>query len=169
VARFGPKFDAQGVLAGPKDPGRCIRYLTKYLTKHVADWHTADTDAQRDHADRLMDALRYEPCSSACANWLRYGIQPKDASEGLRPGACTGKAHRREHLVWLLSMLDQPATDPSRYTWQAVTPADDDYMPQSRRLLHVLADRARWQAALDQARRKAQEDSASLSATGRAA
>jgi hypothetical protein len=66
-------------------------------------------------------------------------------------------------------MLDQPATDPSRYTWQAVTPADDDYMPQSRRLLHVLADRARWQAALDQARRKAQEDSASLSATGRAA
>ena len=36
VARFGPKFDAQGVLAGSKDSGRCIRYLAKYLTKHVA-------------------------------------------------------------------------------------------------------------------------------------
>jgi hypothetical protein len=31
VARFGPKFDAQGVLAGSKDAKRCIGYLTKYL------------------------------------------------------------------------------------------------------------------------------------------
>ena len=195
VARFGLKFDAQGVLAGSKDSGRCIRYLTKYLTKHVADCHQADTDAQRQHADRLMDALRYEPCSPACANWLRYGIQPKDASEGLRPGACKGKAHRREHLgyagrrilvsrkwsgktladhrgdrkAWLTAMLDLPATDAARYSWEPVTPADDDYMPQSRRLLHVLADRARWQAALAEARRKAQEDTGNLSAAGRAA
>jgi hypothetical protein len=63
VARFGPKFDAQGVLAGSKDSGRCIRYLTKYLTKHVAGCHQADTDARQQHADKLMDALRYEPCS----------------------------------------------------------------------------------------------------------
>ena len=98
VARFGPKFDAQGVLAGSKDSGRCIKYLTKYLTKHLSGCHQADTGAQADHADRLIDALRYEPCSPGCANWLRYGIQPKDAREGLRPGACKGKAHRREHL-----------------------------------------------------------------------
>ena len=39
VARFGPKFDAQGVLAGSKDAGRCIGYLTKYLTKQIADCH----------------------------------------------------------------------------------------------------------------------------------
>ena len=169
--------------------------MTKYLTKHVADCHQADTDAQRQHADRLMDALRYEPCSPACANWLRYGIQPKDASEGLRPGACKGKAHRREHLgyagrrilvsrkwsgktladhrgdrkAWLTAMLDLPATYAARYSWEPVTPADDDYMPQSRRLLHVLADRARWQAALAEARRKAQEDTDNLSAAGRAA
>ena len=56
------------------------------------------TDAQADHADRLADALRYEPCSPTCANWLRYGIQPKNPRPGLRPGACKGKAHRREHL-----------------------------------------------------------------------
>ena len=65
VARFGPKFDAQGVLAGSKDSGRCIRYLTKYLTKNIADCHHADTPAQQEHADRLADALRYEPCSPA--------------------------------------------------------------------------------------------------------
>jgi replication initiator protein RepSA len=35
VARFGPRFDAQGVLAGSKDADRCIGYLTKYLTKWV--------------------------------------------------------------------------------------------------------------------------------------
>ena len=45
VARFGVRFDAQGVLAGSKDAARCIGYLTKYLTKQVGDCHHADTDA----------------------------------------------------------------------------------------------------------------------------
>jgi hypothetical protein len=98
VARFGPEFHAEGVLAGSKDAARCIRYLTKYLTKHVADCHQADTDAQRAHAARLAEALRLEPCSPTCANWLRYGVQPKNARAGLRPGACRGKAHQPEHL-----------------------------------------------------------------------
>ena len=43
VARFGERFDAQGVLAGSRDANRCIGYLTKYLTKHVADCHQAQT------------------------------------------------------------------------------------------------------------------------------
>jgi hypothetical protein len=40
VARFGVKFDAQGVLAGSKDAARCIGYLTKYLTRAcpVSSW-----------------------------------------------------------------------------------------------------------------------------------
>ena len=96
VARFGPKFDAQGVLAGSKDTSRCIGYLTKYLTKQIAGCHEASTDAQRDHADRLADALRYEPCSPSCANWLRYGVQPKNARPDMVPGLCKGKAHPRE-------------------------------------------------------------------------
>ena len=98
VARFGTEFHAEGVLAGSKDAARCIRYLTKYLTKHVADCHQADTDAQRAHAARLAEALRYEPCSPTCANWLRYGVQPKNARAGPAPGRCKGKAHRPEHL-----------------------------------------------------------------------
>jgi hypothetical protein len=59
VARFGAKFDAQGVLAGSKDSGRCIRYLTKYLTKHLSGCHQADTDAQHDHAQQFL--LRVDP------------------------------------------------------------------------------------------------------------
>ena len=39
VARFGQRFDAQGVLAGSRDASRCIGYLTKYLTKHLGDCH----------------------------------------------------------------------------------------------------------------------------------
>ena len=196
VARFGAKFDAQGVLAGSKDSGRCIRYLTKYLTKHISGCHQAENDVQRDHAARLLDALRYEPCSPSCANWLRYGIQPKNSRKGLRPGACKGKAHRAENLgyagrrvlvsrkwsgktltdhradrkAWLLDLLGLPdPADGGRYRWEVVTPADTDFMPLGRRMLHVLADRARWQAALAEARRKAQEATGDPPSTGRAA
>jgi hypothetical protein len=195
VARFGPEFHAEGVLAGSKDAARCIRYLTKYLTKQVADCHHPDTDAQRAHAARLADALRYEPCSPTCANWLRYGIQPKNARAGLRPGACKGKAHRPEHLgyagrrvlvsrkwsgktladhrgdrkAWLVEMLGLEAPDPARYTWEVVVPSDRDYLPPDKRLLHIVADRNRWQAALDEARRRARDQEANLSATGRVA
>jgi hypothetical protein len=147
VVRFGPEFHAEGVLAGSRDAARCMGYLTKYLTKQVADCHQADTDAQRAHAARLAEALRYEPCSPTCANWLRYGIQPKNARPGLRPGACKGKAHRPEHLgyagrrvlvsrkwsgktladhrgdrrAWLVEMLGLEPPDPARYTWHVVT------------------------------------------------
>jgi hypothetical protein len=196
VARFGDRFDAQGVLAGSKDANRCIGYVTKYLTKHVADCHHAQTDAQVRHADRLADALRYEPCSPTCANWLRYGIQPKNPKPGMRPGACKGKAHRRAYLGyagrrvlvsrkwsgktltdhradrknWLTETLGLPATDPARYAWEPVNPGDHDHMPVARRLLHVVADRIRWQQALDQARRRAQGlPPGDLSATGDAA
>ena len=181
VARFGTRFDAQGVLAGSKDAARCVGYLTKYLTKHVADCHQATTDPQRAHVDQLAEALRYEPCSPRCANWLRYGIQPKNARPGLTPGACRGKAHRREHLGyagrrvlvsrkwsgktladhradrrdWLLETLGQTATDPARYSWETVNPGDPDHMEHARRLLHVVADRQHWHAALAEARRRA--------------
>jgi hypothetical protein len=195
VARFGAKFDAQGVLAGSKDSGRCIRYLTKYLTKQISGCHQADTPVQEQHAARLVDALRYEPCSPTCANWLRYGIQPKNPREGMRPGGCKGKAHRADNLgypgrrvlvsrkwsgktladhrgdrkAWLLSMLGLPDPDDTgRYRWDTVSPADHDFMTHSRRMLHVLADRARWRTALAEARRRA-EEAADLSATGRAA
>jgi len=41
VARLGEQFKAEGVLAGSKDAGRCIGYLTK----QVGDCHHADTGA----------------------------------------------------------------------------------------------------------------------------
>jgi hypothetical protein len=181
VARFGARFDAQGVMAGSRDANRCIGYLTKYLTKQLGDCHRADTDAQRAHVARLAEALRFEPCSPTCANWLRYGIQPKNARPGLAPGRCKGKAHDTDHLgyagrrvltsrkwsgktladhradrkEWLLAALGVSATDPDRYRWELVASDDPDHMDRARRLLHVVADRLRWQAALNEARRRA--------------
>ena len=179
-----------------RDSGRCIGYLTKYLTKQLGDCHHPDTDPQREHVDRLADALRFEPCSPTCANWLRYGIQPRSLRPGLVPGACKGKAHRHDHLgyagrrvlvsrkwsgktladhraerqAWLIEMLGLPAADPARYAWEPVEPGDRDHMPTGQRLLHVVADRMRWLQALDQARRRADGlPSDDLSATGRAA
>ena len=183
------------MLAGSKDAARCIGYLTKYLTKQVADCHQATTETQRAHVERLADALRYEPCSPRCANWLQYGIQPKNARPGLIPGGCKGKAHRREYLGyagrsvlvsrkwsgktladhradrknWLLSTLGVQA-DPARYAWEPVTPGDPGHMEHARRLLHVVADRQRWQAALAEARRRAGlRPGPDLPATGEAA
>jgi hypothetical protein len=196
VARLGSEFHAEGVLSGSKDAGRCIGYLTKYLTKQLGDCHHPDTPAQQLHADRLADALRYEPCSPTCANWLRYGIEPKNPRAGLVPGACKGKAHRRDHLgyagrrvlvsrkwsgktladhrgdrqAWLVETLGLPATDPATYRWEPVTPNDTDYMPPGRRLLHAVADRLAWERALTEARRRARDALADeVSATARAA
>jgi Replication initiator protein, pSAM2 len=98
VARFGVRFDAQGVLAGSKDAARCISYLTKCLTKQVGDCRHAHTNAQRAHAARLAETLRFQPCSPTCANWLRYGIQPRNARPSPIPGQCKGEAHDTDHL-----------------------------------------------------------------------
>jgi hypothetical protein len=85
-------------MAGSPDSDRCIGYITKYLVKDIAERREQGTPAQAGHADRLLEALRHEPCSPACANWLRYGIQPKGGKAGLTPGYCKNKAHRREYL-----------------------------------------------------------------------
>ncbi|WP_342768875.1 replication initiator [Prauserella flavalba] len=99
VVRFGTGgIDIQGVNAGTDKAGRCLGYLVKYLTKELDACYEPDTDAQRAHLDRLADALRWEPCSESCANWLLYGIQPAEPSKGLVPGACKGKAHRPANL-----------------------------------------------------------------------
>jgi len=196
LARLGREFKGEGVLASSRDSARCIGYLTKYLVKDLGTCHVPDTDAQHDHADRLVYALRFEPCSPTCANWLRYGITPKNPRQGLVPGYCTGKAHRPDHLgyagrrvlvsrkwsgktladhrgdrkAWLMDTLGLSATaDTASYRWEKVTPSDSDYLPPPRRLLRVVAERMAWKHALDEARRLAQERAGDVPATRRAA
>ena len=116
VARFGTQVDAVGVLAGTPQAEKCIGYLVKYLTKTLGDnlaqpddhhHQGEDVEGAQDperaarwtvHRDRLVDALRYEPCAPTCPNWLRYGVQPRNPREGQRPGCCRSKAHKPTHL-----------------------------------------------------------------------
>ena len=78
--------------------------------------------------------------------------------------------HRADRKDWLLKTLGVSATDPARYAWEPVGPADPDYLDHARRMLHAVADRARWQSALVEARhRAAMLPAPDLSATGRAA
>jgi hypothetical protein len=100
VVRFGGQDDIQGLIAGEPGVERRIGYMTKYLTKSLAAAHRDDREspARQVHLDRLAEEVRWLPCSPTCANWLRYGVQPKNAVPGMVPGQCPGKAHDRENL-----------------------------------------------------------------------
>ncbi len=180
VVRFGAQVDVQGLVAGSPDAHKRIGYLTKYLTKNLGDPldpDDRDNQARRDHAVRMVEALRYEPCSPTCPNWLRYGVQPKGAKAGMLPGRCKGKAHKAEHLgyagrrvlvsrkwsnktlrehkqdrrAWVLDMLglpDETVTDPHRYVWRPVSSKDPNRTPLAKRLLREVANRQRTRARL---------------------
>ncbi len=99
VMRFGTQVDIAGIIAPSPDADRAVRYLTKYLTKSIASTYTRDDApdlAREAHIDRLHAELRWLPCTPACANWLRYGIQPDQPGPGLRAGRCPSPAHDRE-------------------------------------------------------------------------
>jgi hypothetical protein len=102
VLVFGDRMDSQGLIATQADAARRVRYLTKYLTKSIAEG-IGDPDQMSDrqlaHLDRLHEEVRWLPCTEQCWNWLRYGIQPKGGAEaGMTPGFCPNKAHDRDHL-----------------------------------------------------------------------
>jgi hypothetical protein len=101
VIRFGRQMDLQGIIATEGDADRRIGYLTKYLAKSFTDAYAGEDDAtarQLAHLARLHEEVRWLPCSPRCWNWLRFGVQPQGAAEGMEPGKCPSKAHDREHL-----------------------------------------------------------------------
>jgi hypothetical protein len=181
VIRFGRQVHVEGVLADSKDAERCLGYVVKYLNKCITSCHEPDTDRQKEHLHRLWQALRFEPCTPTCCNWLRYGVQPRHAREGQQPGYCRGKVHRKETLgfggrrvlvshkwsgktltdhkreqrTWVRDMLglaDDP--DHSRYIWMPAKASDPDVQPREKRLLLAIAERDRWREQL----RRAQEE-----------
>ena len=99
--RFGDQDNLQGLLGGTPEAERHVGYLCKYLTKDIAATYDQGDDvspARAAHIDRLAEEVRWLPCAPTCANWLRYGVQPKDAGPGMVPGHCKHKAHDRTNL-----------------------------------------------------------------------
>ncbi|PUB28601.1 hypothetical protein C8K30_10317 [Promicromonospora sp. AC04] len=107
VVRLGKQVDIKGLLGGTKDSDRAVRYLCKYLTKSISGTYAAGDDDAADtasrvayerHVDRLHAQVKVLPCGPDCANWLRYGVQPKHPTPGMKPGKCLSPAHDRENL-----------------------------------------------------------------------
>ncbi|MEO3862489.1 replication initiator [Acrocarpospora sp. B8E8] len=183
VARFGTQLDMQGLLAGSADADQRTKYLTKYLTKSLGEgWEATGADAagggsgRVEHARRLAEAVRWEPCSPECANWLRYGVQPKNVKAGLRPGWCRKKAHHPDRLgyggrrvlvsrkwsgktlaghkadrrTWALTAMgidpQEESREPGRYVWRPVSASDPGLDPLPLRLLRLVGLRQRWRA-----------------------
>ncbi|WP_433055517.1 replication initiator [Dactylosporangium sp. CS-033363] len=182
VIRFGVQLRAEGVNANDSNAERAIGYITKYITKSAADCHAVTTDRQRDHLERFWRELRVTPCSDRCANWLLYGIQPKNAHARLRPGNCKGRVHQRSTLgiggrrilvsrdwsgktladhrydakAWVRALLGVEAPEPETSTapvaWELARPNDPDLSPMRHRLLRALAQRIQWRNALNAAK-----------------
>jgi len=191
------KLHAKGVNSGSKDAENTLRYVTKYIAKDLTETVKPGNDAARRHFDRLHDQLRQLPCTTACPNWLLYGIQP-DNADGTekRPGQCRGKVHRRETLgftgrrvlisrqwadktltdlrednrAWVRALLadedgEIPEQAPERvedkqYVYEIARDHEADVPPLRVRLMTAISARAQWRQAIDQAKQRQTELSA---------
>ncbi|WP_225997214.1 replication initiator [Myceligenerans pegani] len=169
VATFGKQLDIKGLLGGTPDSDRAVRYLCKYLTKSIAGTYTpADQDgddvvpdpaleavqaaraaAYEAHMDRLHEHTSVLPCGPECGNWLRYGVQPKNATPGLTHG-CLSPAHERDNLglggrrvlvsrQWSGKTLTQHRADRAAVVREVleaagITPEDADRLATSKTL-----------------------------------
>ena len=145
--RLGKQLDIQGIIAEEGDADRRVAYLTKYLGKSIGSSFGDDdelTRRQKRHRDRLHQEIRYLPCSARCWNWLRFGIQPQGAAEGMTPGSCPAKAHDREHLGcggrrvlvsrrWTGKTLSRHKADRAEVVRQTLLAAGID-VPEAQRL-----------------------------------
>jgi hypothetical protein len=165
VVRFGKQLDIQGIIPTGGQADRRIGYLTKYLGKSMRDPMGAMDEMsvrKRAHLDRLHEEVRYLPCTPKCANWLRYGVQPKETRSGMVPGACLNKAHDAEHLglggrrvlvsrQWTGKTLTEHRADRSEVVRQVLALAGLEIDNHDRLSVSVLTDegvpRYEWRIA----------------------
>ncbi|MBB5981663.1 replication initiator [Kribbella solani] len=153
VVRLGSQIDYQGIIAdSDAKVGKAVGYLTKYLGKAIGETYGDDRDelhpAQIAHMNRLHAYLRVLPCSPDCANWLRYGVAPKNSDGSTVPGECPSKAHDREHLglggrrvlvsrQWTGKTLTEHRTDRSEVVRQTLAAAGVDMDDQNALATHT--------------------------------
>ncbi|UGT63403.1 helitron helicase-like domain-containing protein [Nocardia asteroides] len=179
--RFGAQCKTVQILAGSDEEDRKVRYLTKYLTKSVAEILEPGSTRVAVHYDRLQEELKRTPCSKTCAVWLRFGIVPEGASAKTVAGRCKGKAHRRECLglpgqrvissgLWTGKSVEDHRADRAEFVRQylaaagitlperpnlritPIRPGDKDAPPRAHLVMAAVADRIRKRAEYDAAR-----------------
>ncbi|WP_245550245.1 helitron helicase-like domain-containing protein [Nocardia niigatensis] len=172
---------AKGVLGGG-DANKLIGYLTKYLTKSIAEVLEPPNERTRRHYERLHAEMCRTPCSEKCGVWLRYGIAPRGASAKTQPGRCKGKAHRRDTLGlrgrrvlvsrhWSNKTLPDHKADrielvrqtlaaagiakeerSKNWVIRLVEPGDLDVPPREHLIMGEIARRSMWEKQLLEAR-----------------
>lgn len=180
--RFGVQVDPrhiQGVISGEK-ADKAIAYVTKYLTKSIAEIVEPQSVRAAVHYDRLHAELAHTPCSPRCGVWLRYGIVPKGATAKTVPGRCRGKAHRRDTLGlpgrrvlvsrrWTGKTLPDHKADRAEFVRQLladvgiekpdtshlrvtpVEPGDQHVPPREHLIMAAIAQRTHWRAEYTEA------------------
>ncbi|WP_225732254.1 helitron helicase-like domain-containing protein [Nocardia sp. JCM 34519.1] len=178
VIKFGAQIDPKhikGVIGGTQEAARTIGYVTKYLTKSIAEVLEPQSARAAVHYDRLHAELQHTPCSETCAVWLRFGIVPQGATEKTIPGRCRGKAHRRDTLglpgrrvlnsrKWtgktladhkadrvefvrqLLGKVGMTLPETDRLQITPVEPGDQHCPPRDQLIMAHIAQRTRWRA-----------------------
>ncbi|WP_159839827.1 replication initiator [Nocardia sp. CY41] len=173
MSRSTPRH-IRGVVPGTQ-ADKTIGYVTKYLTKSIAEVLHTESARTEAHYDRLHAELQRIPCSPRCPVWLRYGIVPKGASDRAIPGRCKGKAHRRDTLGlpgrrilvsrrWSGKTLPDHKADRAEFVRQLladvgivkpdtshlvvtpVEPGDQSVPPRDHLILAAIAQRTRWRA-----------------------
>ncbi|MGX1774831.1 replication initiator [Nocardia brasiliensis] len=178
VVKFGAQIDPKnikGVLGGSQEAARTIGYVTKYLTKSIAEVLDPQSRRAAEHYDRLHAELRHTPCCEGCPVWLRFGIVPKGASGKTIPGRCRRKAHRRDTLglpgrrvltseKWtgkplsehradrvefvrqLMAKVGMTLPDTSHLRITPVEPGDQHCPPRDHLIMASIAQRSKWRA-----------------------
>ena len=103
MARFGKQHDYAGIIAPSQDADRAIRYLTKYLTKSIADAYVAPDSWTEPSLCRARRPVACRAAVAAVLGAVRELAPLRHPAEGRRqlvwsPGRCDGKAHDRENL-----------------------------------------------------------------------
>ena len=153
VARFGDRFDAQGVLAGSTASGPVHR-LPDQVPHQAGGRLPPGRHRRAARSRRPAGRGAAVPAVLAAVRELaavRHPAQERPARPDSR--ACKGKAHDADHLgyagrrvlvsrkwsgktladhradrkEWLLRTLGVSATDPARYAWEPVAPTDQDH------------------------------------------
>ena len=139
------------------------------MAEPIACDATAGSASDAVNASRTMGAEEDDPVQRRLRDVRAWLISASYAlAADARAGPPKAEAERRRRpAARPARRLDLPATDPARYRWDRVSPADLDAMTPTRKLLHVLDDRTRWQTALAEVRRCA-EQASDLSAMGTA-
>ena len=120
VARFGDRFDAQGVLAGSKDAARCIGYLTNTSPSTSPTATRPPPTPSRPTSTSWLRRCGTSRARRGARTGSATASSPKTPAPAC-PGRCKGKAHAAITSATPGAACWSPANGPAR-PWPTTAP-----------------------------------------------